>query len=102
MDLLDFARGPALTLALVVFVSGTLWRLFGVLRRPRLPDLSPAARGCAAQVGGCAARHRARHVAAQGSSVRACCSSASMATSSTSGWRWCFLAMRRTLPSSAA
>ena len=42
MDLLEFARGPALALALVVFVAGTLWRLLGVLRRPRLPDLSPA------------------------------------------------------------
>ena len=45
MDLLDFARGPALTLALVVFVSGSLWRLFGVLRRPRMPDLSPPREG---------------------------------------------------------
>lgn len=45
MDLLEFARGPALTLALVVFVAGTLWRLLGVLRRPRLPDLSPARAG---------------------------------------------------------
>ena len=42
MDLLSFARGPALTFALVVFVVGTLWRLVGVLLRPRLPDLSPA------------------------------------------------------------
>ena len=41
MDLLDFARGPALTVALVVFVLGTLWRLASVLRRPRLRDLSP-------------------------------------------------------------
>jgi len=42
MDLLSFARGPALTAALAVFVLGTLWRLAGVLRRPRMPDLSPA------------------------------------------------------------
>ena len=27
MDLLDFARGPALVFALAVFVLGTLWRL---------------------------------------------------------------------------
>jgi len=40
MDLLAFARGPALTVALLVFVLGTLWRLVGVLRRPRMPDLS--------------------------------------------------------------
>ena len=41
MDLLDFARGPALAVALLVFVVGVLWRLVGVLRQPRLPDLSP-------------------------------------------------------------
>lgn len=45
MDLLEFARGPALTLALVVFVTGTLWRLLAVLRRPHLPDRSPAREG---------------------------------------------------------
>jgi nitrate reductase gamma subunit len=45
MDLLDFARGPAWVFALVVFVLGTLWRLVGVLRLPRLPDLSPAREG---------------------------------------------------------
>ena len=45
MDLLNFARGPALTLALVVLVLGTLWRLAGVLRRPRMPDLSPPRAG---------------------------------------------------------
>ena len=41
MDLLEFARGPALAAALVVFVLGTLWRLVHVLLRPRLRDLSP-------------------------------------------------------------
>lgn len=41
MDLLDFARGPGLVLAVLVFVLGVAWRLAGVLRRPRLPDLSP-------------------------------------------------------------
>ncbi|MDD5325460.1 MAG: nitrate reductase [Polaromonas sp.] len=45
MDLLSFARGPALTVALVVFVLATLWRLVGVLRRPRMPDLSPPRAG---------------------------------------------------------
>ncbi len=45
MDLLDFARGPALAFALAVFVMGTLWRLVGVLRLPRRPDLSPAREG---------------------------------------------------------
>jgi len=52
MDLLSFARGPALTVALVVFVLGTLWRLAGVLRRPRMPDLSPAREGAPADLVG--------------------------------------------------
>ncbi len=40
MALLDFARGPALTFALVVFLIGTLWRLVGVLALPwrRIPS----------------------------------------------------------------
>ena len=42
MTLLELARGPGLTFALAVFVLGTLWRLVGVLRLPRLRDLSPA------------------------------------------------------------
>jgi nitrate reductase gamma subunit len=41
MTLLEFARGPAFWASLAVFVLGTLWRLVGILRRPRLPDLSP-------------------------------------------------------------
>jgi nitrate reductase gamma subunit len=48
MDLLDFARGPALAVALAVFVLGTLWRLVGVLRQPRKPDRSPAREGAPA------------------------------------------------------
>jgi len=52
MDLLSFARGPALTVALVVFVLGTLWRLAGVMRRPRMPDLSPAREGAPANLVG--------------------------------------------------
>jgi nitrate reductase gamma subunit len=52
MDLLDFARGPALTAALVIFVSGTLWRLIGVLRRPRMPDLSPPRPGAPSNLTG--------------------------------------------------
>ncbi|MBK6395791.1 MAG: hypothetical protein IPF73_14790 [Betaproteobacteria bacterium] len=39
------SHGPALTVALAVFVIGTLWRLVGVLRLPRRPDLSPAREG---------------------------------------------------------
>jgi len=52
MDLLSFARGPALTVALVVFVLGTLWRLAGVLRRPRMRDLSPPRAGAPANLVG--------------------------------------------------
>jgi nitrate reductase gamma subunit len=52
MDLLDFARGPALTVALAVFVLGILWRLVGVLLLPRLRDLSPAREGAPSQLTG--------------------------------------------------
>lgn len=45
MTFLDFVRGPGLALAATVFVLGTLWRLVGILRLPRLPDLSPAREG---------------------------------------------------------
>ena len=45
MTLLEFARGPALTVALAVFFVGTAWRLWAVLRRPRKPDYSAARRG---------------------------------------------------------
>jgi nitrate reductase gamma subunit len=48
MELLDFARGPALQVAMVVFVLGVLWRLGGVLLLPRRPDLSPAREGAPA------------------------------------------------------
>lgn len=48
MDLLDFARGPALTGAIAVFVLGTLWRLAGILLRPRMRDLSPPREGAPA------------------------------------------------------
>lgn len=45
MDLLDFARGPALAVSVAVFVIGTLWRLIGVLRLPGRPDRSPPREG---------------------------------------------------------
>jgi nitrate reductase gamma subunit len=38
MDLLAFARGPALQWALVIFVLGSLWRLTGILLLRRKPD----------------------------------------------------------------
>jgi nitrate reductase gamma subunit len=34
MDLLDFARGPAIHIALAIFALGVLWRLLGVLLLP--------------------------------------------------------------------
>lgn len=40
MDLLTFARGPALQWALVIFVVGTIWRLLGILLLPRKPDFN--------------------------------------------------------------
>jgi nitrate reductase gamma subunit len=40
MSLLEFARGPALTVSLLVFFLGTAWRLWAVLRRPRKTDHS--------------------------------------------------------------
>jgi nitrate reductase gamma subunit len=48
MTWLEFARGPGLALALAVFVGGIAWRLFGILRLPRHPDLSPARAGAPA------------------------------------------------------
>lgn len=40
MDLLTFARGPALQWALVIFIVGTVWRLAGILLLRRKPDYS--------------------------------------------------------------
>lgn len=45
MDLLDFTRGPALALALAVFILGIAWRFERLRRLPRMPDLSPAREG---------------------------------------------------------
>jgi hypothetical protein len=52
MDLLDFARGPALVAALTIFTLGTVWRLAHALSRPALPDLSPARSGVPSAVAG--------------------------------------------------
>ncbi len=52
MDLLDFARGPALVFAIAVFVLGTLWRLVHLWRLPRMPDLSPPREGAPSNLGG--------------------------------------------------
>lgn len=40
MNLLDFARGPALHWALVIMVAGIIWRLLGVLLLAKEKDLS--------------------------------------------------------------
>ena len=45
MDLLDIARGPALQVALGIFVFGVAWRIVSLLLMPRTKDKSPAAKG---------------------------------------------------------
>lgn len=40
MTLLDFARGPAMNVALAVFVIGVIWRLVALLFLPRAKDRS--------------------------------------------------------------
>ena len=45
MDLLEFARGPALACAAAVFVVGLAWRLYGIWRHPLRPDYSQPRRG---------------------------------------------------------
>ena len=45
MDLLDFARGPALQIGLYVFAFGVAFRLASLLLLPRLKDLSAARKG---------------------------------------------------------
>lgn len=45
MDLLDFARGPALQAGLIVFAFGVAWRLAALLLLPRMKDRSVAREG---------------------------------------------------------
>jgi nitrate reductase gamma subunit len=45
MDLLDFARGPALQVALAIFVLGIFWRVVSLLLLQRTKDNSPARKG---------------------------------------------------------
>ena len=40
MDILDFARGPALQTAVYVFIVGVLWRLLGIVLLQKKTDLS--------------------------------------------------------------
>lgn len=40
MELLEFARGPALAFSVAVFALGLAWRLYGIFRRPPRADHS--------------------------------------------------------------
>lgn len=40
MDLLEFARGPALQVAAYIFVAGIIWRLVGILMLKEKPEFS--------------------------------------------------------------
>ncbi|HSN21395.1 MAG TPA: hypothetical protein VLS49_11995 [Usitatibacter sp.] len=51
MDLLGFARGPALAFAVSLFVLGAAWRLFGLLRYRAARELS-APRASASRIAG--------------------------------------------------
>lgn len=42
MDLLEFARGPALQTAAYILVAGTIWRIVGILLLKEKPDFSEA------------------------------------------------------------
>jgi nitrate reductase gamma subunit len=52
MTLLDFARGPALQAALMIFALGVVWRAVGALLIPRTTDFSQPRRGTAERVAG--------------------------------------------------
>jgi nitrate reductase gamma subunit len=57
MDLLEFARGPALAFALAVFAIGILWRILGIVRRPGRQALSEPRGGPAAGAAKAIATH---------------------------------------------
>lgn len=42
MDLLEFARGPALQVASLIFIAGLIWRLFHLFLIPKKVDISEA------------------------------------------------------------
>lgn len=50
MELLEFARGPALTASLVIFVAGVIWRLAAVLMLPWTKDFSVPREGAPSNV----------------------------------------------------
>jgi nitrate reductase gamma subunit len=45
MDLLDFARGPALQVAALIFVAGLIWRLLHLYLTQKKSDISEARQG---------------------------------------------------------
>ena len=51
MDLLDFARGPAINVAMAVMVFGVLWRLLAILFLGKSPDRSIPRLGTPGPVG---------------------------------------------------
>ena len=61
MTLLDFARGPALEIALSVFVFGVAWRLLSLLLLPWARDRSVKRKGAPSAVSG-AVRGFVRHL----------------------------------------
>lgn len=46
MELLQFARGPGLVIALIIFFAGSIWRLLSIFRRPAVRDLSEPRNAC--------------------------------------------------------
>lgn len=40
MNLLEFSRGPGLAISLIIFAVGVAWRLWGIFRLGKKPDLS--------------------------------------------------------------
>lgn len=40
MELLEFARGPGLTVSVAIFLAGLAWRLYRIFRRPARNDFS--------------------------------------------------------------
>ena len=50
MDLLEFARGPALTASLTIFALGVAWRLVALLLLPWRKDYSPPREGAPSNV----------------------------------------------------
>lgn len=52
MSFLDFVRGPALKVSLLIFVAGVLWRLTSLALRRGVPDPSTKREGAPSALGG--------------------------------------------------